>query len=1218
MRIKQLELIGFKSFMHRTVLDFPAGITAVVGPNGCGKSNVVDAIRWVLGEQSPKHLRGDSMEDVIFKGNERVAPTGMAQVSLTFENDPTVHQLSALDLDVSTVPAHFRELTEIQVSRRYFRSGESEYFINKTPCRLKDITELFLGTGIGSKAYAIIEQGRVEQLINSKPEDRRLFIEEAAGTTLYRSRKLAAERKMERTRENLLRVNDVLRELDRQIQYLHRMAKKAEQYRALQEQIRELDLALCGAQWRRLSADIAQVEAELATHRQHDGEAVAELARLEHERRQRLAAQNEAEEELARRRETAAVLEAEYHSLRERIDLLAQEVRERERRLGRLDAEALALDQQQVQLQHGFQQQERARAEYAQLVLFDEGDLTQKEADLVAARQRVVTAHAELEAAKHALVSLAAKEAECRNAVATHARRRDDARRRLDKLAAEQAETGARLAAVESAAAARRADLAGLRDRLHAAEGEKEQCAERVRVMAEERRGWDREAGEAHNLLVQLNSRLDSLQEIQRNYEGYQRGVRSILLGAARDGGVLGVVADVIDVPEQYERAVAAALGERLQYVIVRESDDGLGAVATLRSEDSGRGSFIPLSPRPVPLNGHGASSLNGNTRRLLDVVQVEEPYRRVAETLLGEVVVVPDLPAGLALWRKNGVHVTMVTPEGDVIDANGVITGGSERPMQEEIVARRRCATELSTDVAAAAARLQRARAETERLAGELLAQETALKALDRDTHALTLELVAAEKDLERLEGERPRWLDRLEVTRFESAGAAAEEAESIADVERWERALAAQGADRSALEAALHHHETRAAQAASQVEALSAEVTGIKVRVAERRERQQAAQAALARLTAQREEVTARAAAVTRERDDTEHERSSLEQAVGEAEERRAMQEARRQTGEAEIALARTALEAASTAAAEHDVLLQAMRDRLDQLRHACTQCEIALAEKRLRLEHLAENMREKYGAEIADQPVSGRASLLPADPESDGSEGIAGRADAGAPGVEDEERAVARLEALREKISRIGEVNVGAIDELRELEERAQFLRTQKEDLERSLADLERTIQRLNRASRTKFAETFAAVNDKFQQVLPRLFRGGEARLVLTDEHNLLETGVEIVVRPPGKRLDTVTLLSGGEKALVAVSLIFSLFLINPTPFCFLDEVDAPLDDANIGRFTNLVREMAEHSQFIVITHNKRTMQAADVLYGVTMEEPGLSKIISVAMH
>ncbi len=1192
MRIKQLELIGFKSFVHRTVLDFPTGITAVVGPNGCGKSNVVDAIRWVLGEQSPKHLRGESMEDVVFNGNERSAPAGMAQVSLTFENDPQARQLSELDIDISTVPAHFRELTEIMISRRYYRSGESEYFINKTSCRLKDITELFLGTGIGSKAYAIIEQGRVEQLINAKPEDRRLFIEEAAGTTLYRSRKLAAERKMERTRENLLRVNDVLREIDRQIQYLHRMAKKAEQYRALQEEIRQLDLALSGAQWQRLLAVIAQLEDELASGREQERNTLAELARLEQARSEKIAAQVAAEEELASRRETAAALESECNGLRQRLDLLSQEAGERERRIARLEADATAAAQQQTQVQHTIQQQERERSEFAQLVLFDEGELGRKEAELADARERVLAANAELEAAKNAVVGLAAREAECRNALAQQARQRDDARRRLDKLAAEQAEASEHLAAVEVAAAARRADVVLLRDRLRTAEGEKEQRAERVRVLAEERRGWEREINEAHNQVVQLRSRLESLQEIQRSYEGYQRGVRSILLGAQPEGGVLGVVADVIDVPREHERAVAAALGDRLQYVIVRQADDGVGAVTTLRQEDSGRGSFIPLSPRQIPMNGHGASSLNGNTRRLLDLVQVDEQYRHVAETLLSEVILVPDLNSGLALWRKNGVHVTMVTPEGDVIDASGVITGGSERPVEEEIVSRRRQAGELVSDSTAAEERLTRARDAAERVQHELEEQESALKSLDRDTHALTVDLVAAEKDLERLESERPRWLDRLEVARFEATTALTEESESSAQVHGSEVELEALATEHGRVEAALQTCQETAARATARIDGLTSEVTGIKVRAAERRQRQEAAVAALSRLVAQRDETAARAASLATELEETRREHAGFQAAARETEALCATQEARRQIVEGEIATARAALETANDAVAAHDRLIHVTREQIDAARTQCNQCEVALAEKRLRAEHLSQAVREKYATDLAEEPV--------VEP------------------TEDEEQALARLDTLREKLGRIGEVNVAAIDELRELEERAQFLRTQKEDLERSLTDLERTIQRLNRASRTKFAETFAAVNEKFQTVLPRLFRGGEARLVLTDEHNMLETGVEIVVRPPGKRLDTVSLLSGGEKALVAVSLIFSLFMINPTPFCFLDEVDAPLDDANIGRFTNLVQDMSEHSQFIVITHNKRTMQAANVLYGVTMEEPGVSKVISVAMH
>jgi chromosome segregation protein len=493
MRIKQLELIGFKSFAQRTVLDFPAGITAIVGPNGCGKSNVVDAIRWVLGEQSPKHLRGESMEDVIFNGNERVAPTGMAQVSLTFENDAeTRRPTSDLDLDISTVPAHFRDLAEITVTRRYFRSAESEYFINRTPCRLKDITELFLGSGIGAKAYAIIEQGRVEQLINAKPEDRRLFIEEAAGTTLYRSRKLAAERKMERTRENLLRVNDILREIERQIQYLRRLAKKAEQYRALQEEIRHLDVALCAAQWRQLTADLSELELQLAAERELERNTHADLTRLEEGRAARVAAEGAAERELAQCREVAAVLQSECRSLQQRIELLRQEASERARRITRLEAEAADHSRQQEQVHHAIRQQEHECARYAQLVLFDEGELAQKEEELVEVRARVVAANQAVEAAKEDVVGLAARETEYGNALATLTRQRDEARRRLQKLTADQAEAAEQLATLENAATVRRAEVAGLGERLRAAEGEKERLAEHIRLLAEERRGCAR------------------------------------------------------------------------------------------------------------------------------------------------------------------------------------------------------------------------------------------------------------------------------------------------------------------------------------------------------------------------------------------------------------------------------------------------------------------------------------------------------------------------------------------------------------------------------------------------------------------------------------------------------------------------------------------------------------------------------------------------------
>ncbi len=1195
MRIKQLELVGFKSFAERTSLHFPARITGIVGPNGCGKSNVVDAIRWVLGEQSPKHLRGTAMEDVIFNGNERHAPLGMAEVSIVFENTGEVRATAEpLDpeLDVSTVPAHFRDLSEIMVTRRYFRSGESEYFINKTACRLKDITELFLGTGVGSKAYAIIEQGRVEQLVNAKPEDRRLFIEEAAGTTLYRSRKLAAERKMERTRENLARVTDILHELERQIQYLNRQAKKAEQYRALQEEIRTLDLGLTGQRWLELSAEIARLEDRHRELLGEDERLQVDVASLESAREQAAAGLAEAEACLAQRREALAVLDAERESQRQRIEMMRQQLQERDRRLGRLHVERETMAARAQALADELESATRQCEEYAETLVAEEAELRTREGELEDSRSAQRAAQAAVDEDRGALVSLVSRMAETRNEVAVLTRRREEIQRRLARMSEDRLALVTQLEVAERDLAVRQGDVARLQARLEAAAGEKERRAAEVRQLAEERRRWERQLAELQAALVQARSRRQSLDEIQRNYEGYQPGVRSIMAAKQPAAGVLGVVADVIGIPREYERAVAAALGERLQYVIVNEAEEGVGAVANLREQASGRGSFIPLTPRPVPLQGLGAAGMNGNSSRLLDLVKVDERYRHVAEALLGEVVLVPDLRAALSLWRQNGRYVTMVTPDGDVIDANGVITGGSEAPIETEILARRRELQELSEQCAALQQEIAQAEAQLESVSTRISEQEIALATLDRDTHAATLELVAAEKDIERLAEDGPRLADRIEVLRFEAESISGEEEQAAVRVGELEATLGEQQSERLAREDGLRTRQAEVEEVTARVDAVAAAVTAAKVAVAERRERQHAATAAVRRIETSRAESVEREQILELECQETARERSELQRTIDEGDALYAEQGQQRQALEAEMGAARVSVDEAGRSLAREEERLVAAREKIERLRSSRAECDVALAEHRLQADHLCSAIREKYDLELPAEAGQGGEAL----PEGAGE----------------------RLQILRQRLGRIGEVNVSAIDELRQLEERAQFLRTQKEDLERSLGDLERTIQRLNKASRTRFVETFHRVNEQFQTVFPRLFRGGEARLVLTDEHNLLESGVEIIVRPPGKRLDTVSLLSGGEKALVAVSLIFSLFLINPTPFCFLDEVDAPLDDANIGRFTQMVREMSERSQFIVITHNKRTMECAENLYGVTMQEPGLSKIISVAMH
>ncbi len=1189
MRIKQLELVGFKSFPQRTVLDFPSGVTGVVGPNGCGKSNIVDAIRWVLGEQSPKHLRGDVMEAVVFNGNEKLSPLGMAEVSLTFDNDRLLAPPTDLDLEVSTLPAHIRELPEITVSRRYFRSGESEYLINRMPCRLKDITELFLGTGVGSKAYAIIEQGRVEQLINAKPEDRRLFIEEAAGTTLYRARKQAAERKMERTRENLSRVNDILHEIDRQTQYLERQAKKAEVHKRLVEELRGLELRVTGRQWQALQRELAVLD-ETRERLAADGERLrGELDATQESHETVAAAVAAAEHRHAAAREQLAVLEAERHSVQQRIAMLEEQRAERARRHARLGEDAEAARAAQATSDERLRQAEREREASAQYLAFDEGELRTSEEALSAGRTALAALSAALEAAKGALVEHVTREVEVRNGLASLARRREDIARQLDKLRGEERELERRREEIDAQLLVRRADLDRLRGELAHATGEQEARTNELRALAEARRRWERQAVEVEGVVVQTRSRLASLEQIQSTYEGFHRGVRAIMREEHSPDGVLGVVADVIDIPQQYERAVAAVLGERLQYVIVRGEEEGAEAVDRLRQDAMGRSSFIPLQPRIPDLAG--VQSLNGTSRQMLDLVRVRDEYRGIAQALLGEVVLVPDLSTAIAMWREHGVRVTLVTPDGDVLDPSGVITGGSDRPIEEELLARRREIEQLRVGAESSGLQLAEVRAQLDEAGIAMTTAEEAVQALGAGAHQLTVQIVAAEKDIERLEIERPQCCSRRDVVRYEIDSLLEEEGGASAEEATQRIRHDELGALHHTLEQALVETRAETDDAVARAEALTAQVTTVKVRVAERRERQAAAAAAVEALHTQRVELAERLTALQAEREQAERERSTLEQDVAAARAREAEQVAQRATLDEAVAAGAAAVEEAAAGLRAVEQRGRELQSALDELRTAQSQADVARSETRLRGEHLVAAMTEKYEIDLTTvEPVE-------ADAETN----------------DEEEKA--RVDAVRQRLLRLGEVNVGAIDELREFEERGTFLRTQRDDLQTSLADLERTIQKLNRASRTKFAETFAKANETFQKVFPRLFRGGEGKLVLTNEHDLLESGVEIVVRPPGKRLDTVSLLSGGEKALVAVSLIFSLFLINPTPFCILDEVDAPLDDANIGRYSQMIREMSAHSQFILITHNKRTMESADILYGVTMQDPGVSKVISV---
>jgi chromosome segregation protein len=1189
MRIRRLDIVGFKSFMDKTVVAFDDGVTGVVGPNGCGKSNVADAIRWVLGEQSARQLRGRSMEDVIFNGSESKAPLSMAEVILTFENDRP-----------SELPAQFQGYGEITVGRRLFRTGESEYLVNGVQARLLDVNDIFFGSGIGRTAYSIIEQGRIGQIVSARPEDRRAIVEEAAGITKYKKRREAAERKLEATQQNLTRVADIVQELGKQLESLNRQARKAERYKALRAQIRELELRAAAARYLEITATRRAAEERQGLLRAEELELAARVAELEgalEQDRARLVESEGRVGELGSREhelESAVrVSEVSQEAAAREVDQIAERTRAQAAEVEGLkdQAEALLAERDAILGQ---------RDELLTLVASDEGRLAEAEAALREANREQGAFQGDADRARAAAAAAASEASSHTSQLAHIERQRDDVRARLQRNRGEAEELAQRAAQLDGSRSRRVEKLGQTRQlklRLDEQRGAQEDLLERTRaefIQNEAKLITLREE------LAEKRSRLSSLLEIVRNYEGYGRGVRSLMTragqGESRDRGVFGLVADVVSAPAEYENAIEAVLGDRLQYVIVESHSQGVEAIDYLKTAAEGRASLIPLA-RLRSGDDHGAaaaSSHPGVIAPCLDVVRFDPSYEKVVRFLLADALVVRDLPAALEIWQEQGGNRTLVTLDGEVLDPHGVVTGGPLEGEGHGALQRRREAQELEDTVRGFEAEFALATERHRTLQARLLQLEAALKSLDRDGREKDLALLEQEKDLARVGEEVERVAGRMGQLEVERAQL--EDALGAVAREEEEHRLAAATA-----EAEQGRAEERAREAVLRLEAtkargdvLTAELMNLKVKVAADAERRESFGAALRRIDDTRREVEERRGRIF----------ASLSEANARAAELRGRLEGSRvdvgrlaqdlaQVRE-ELAVARAAHEALAIGSRSRDAEAREARTRAEGVRAAGAEAALTAREQALALGHLEEQIRERCQAELRWEVGRFHLERLPSDEERQ------------------------KLEELKAQAERMGAINLTAIEEYDELARRHAFMNEQKSDLERSLADLKAAIVKINRASRERFRETFDRVNEKFQQVFPRLFNGGRAGLVLTqDDSGESEGGVEIFAQPPGKKLQSVNLLSGGEKALTAVALIFAIFLIKPTPFCLLDEVDAPLDDANVGRYNDIVREMSGSSQFILITHNKRTMEMVDTLYGVTMEEPGVSKLVSVRL-
>lgn len=1192
MKLRKLEVLGFKSFYEKTAFTFSDGITAIVGPNGCGKSNIVDAIRWVLGEHAASHLRSKVLQDVIFKGSEAAGPLGMAEVTLTFANDDGL------------APPGYESYSEIEITRRTFRDGDSEFFINKVPCRLKDITELFLDTGSGARGYAIIEQGKITSIVEGRPEEKRMIVEEAAGVAKFRLRKREAERKMESTRQNLSRVKDVLDEVRRQLGSLERQVKKAEKFKILKDELRVLDADIAARRRRDLVQTVGRLGAELAAAEFALDQMKSGLASHETERETERIRQSEAEavtrtlqESYASLKEDIARREAEWQGKGRESELLRRRVAETEEEIRILEHEIASMsvrlsetESDALRLQEGL---DRCRERRDGLL-----EAAEEAKSVYQAVSR------DYETSRADLVVRVSHYSSARSGAESLESRIEESEASLQRFEEREREARDLAVAADSEFRAAESEAVAAREALASSESFWEDTGKRL---AEENSVLESlTAGklEVERRLQGATSRLDALAEIHGRRDWASSGVRAVLerfVGTGRNAGenghpVHGVVGELVETEPEYEKAVEALLGERMQSIVVGGREDALSALRYLKESGEGRSAFVPVTLRSRDAQG-GRVDGDGVIAQLSEVVRAPEPCREMFRRLLGETVLVRDLDCAFVLWERGNGWNSFVTLEGEVLSADGTIIGGSAGPAETGVLARKREIRDLETEIGSLsteldgivsreeASRIRRAELESlqeeafrRREAGksESSRAEQKLAVLAESLKAAQAKADSLRQESSFLRGELARMREELEL--LHQAARESEQAKS--DEESRVASLARR----------LEEDRFRMDEALAAFHSADKEWTGL-----EQQER-----AVRGMLSTLRESLETRKGTIEdrRRREAEARERISVLSVEAERE-RSSIDESM-----VELAARQEAIERHLQVVAEISRLVDALEQSSRETRKREAECQSVISELRLsaqRAESELANLDELFFQRYEIHPDQLPAPVPADDPETEHSQF-----------AEKEARAA----DIRSRMAAIGDVNLGSLEEHKELSDRYTFLQSQKEDLEKSLEDLAKAIQRINRTTRERFLETFEKINQTLKTVFPKLFLGnGRAFLKLLDEENLLESGVELVAQLPGKTLLPLGSLSGGEKSLAGAALIFAIFLVKPSPFCLLDEADAALDPANVDRFNGLIREMSANYQFLMITHDKRTMELADFLYGITMEKPGISKVVSV---
>ena len=1181
MHLKRLEMYGFKSFADKTVLDFMPGITTVIGPNGSGKSNISDCIRWILGEQSLKSLRGAKSEDIIFSGTQNRKPLGYAEASLVIDNSD------------SKLPI---EYTEVVVTRRLYRTGESGYFINKTPCRLKDVQELFMDTGIGKDGYSIIGQGKIDEILSNKSEDRRHIFEEAAGIVKYRTRKMESEKKLEQTKLNLLRINDIIAEIENNIEPLKIQSEKAKKFLSLREELKNIEVGLFLYNIDNYKAQTQEILDNMNLLEEQKTKEEENVSNIQTERDTVKELINKLIEEIEKTQNLSSEGNQRKEQFNSEIGIATERISNNKENFERYALEIEELEKRNQELEdEKNKKQEKKNNLYLNKEKF-ETDLKEKELELEKYTKTLSDKEIEIEGKKQIVQTNVDKKYEIIAQTNTEKANFENLEKRETSLKNEIQETISDLDNSRTTKEEKSRSFYEVEKNRNTLAKQLEEMKSKKEKSSEKLKEFEVRINSYQSEYRIKESRYKFLQETEREKEGYTRSVKSLLEAVERNSslsrGVHGVLANLIQVDKKYETAIEMTLAGTIQNIVTETEEDAKKLVNYLRDNNLGRASFLPItSVKGQKIFGINTRGVNGVIGIASDLVKCDKKYEGIILNLLGKTVVVEDIDSSIKLAKQNGYKFKIVTLKGDVINPSGSISGGSVATKTVSILGRGKEIKQLEIELKDIKSKIEKAEQEKQDYENSISYIVNKFEEKQKEVQELEIVYATEKQKIDNLELEILKYDAKLSKLREDLEKLKIEKEENLA--KQSEEQVELQKIEQENLELGKIIEEFTNLNKDNQkyIDDLNFDITNLRISVSSFDESETSINEMVDRINLDIQNNLTSINNKKALREKSLEENTKLEEKIQEITLKIEELEKDILGSSEKVQKLKDDRTKNSDKLLEIEKNIEDQNSKLEDIKVHISKLDLKKSKIELELNQIINKMWDEY--ELTPNNVGDIKK------------------------TENPSEVQKKVNSLRDDIKDLGSINVDSIKEYQNLKERYDFMSEQRLDLEDSSSKLKKVINEMTETMKKQFAEQFKIINKNFGEVFSELFGGGKAELILSDENNILECGIEIAVQPPGKKLQNMMLLSGGERAFTAIALLFAILKINPAPFCVLDEIEAALDDVNVYRFAEYLKKFAVESQFLVITHRKGTMEVADTVYGITMEEKGISKLLSMKL-